>query len=98
MGSRRARAQGVLPEPVSARQAVPGPQDAVLRRGPVLILRHDRVRRADEQARGGWVLQQGEVVQRGLQPGVHLDAAAVPAQGLRVVPDRHVVRDFPAGR
>ena len=43
---RRRQVPHVLPEPLPARQAVPRPQDAVLRRRPLPLLRHVRVRRA----------------------------------------------------
>lgn len=38
--------EDLLPEPVLPGEAFPGPQDAVLRRGPLLVLRAVRVRRA----------------------------------------------------
>ena len=40
----------------------------------------------------GGLLLQGEGLGRGEQPRVHPHAAAVPAQGLRPLPDRHVIR------
>lgn len=40
----------------------------------------------------GQVFLKGEVQRGGLQPGLHPDAAILPAQGLRQVPDRHELR------
>ena len=58
-----------------------GPQDALLRCGAVSVLRS--LRGGRQGASRGWVLQQGEVHARELQPGVYINPAAVPAQGVR---------------
>ena len=76
-----------MPKPVLPCQAVSGPQDAVLRRRLVPVLRAVRGGRARVPHRG--VLQQGEVLGGGVQPGVHSDPPGVPAQGLRQ--DAHLV-------
>jgi len=87
---RRQESENVLPKPVLPRQDVPGPQDALLRRRPLPLLRPVRVRRA-RGARGG-VLFEGETFRGGLQPGLHPHPARVPAQGVRQVFDLVFVR------
>lgn len=78
----------LLPKLVPAGQALLGPQDAVLRRGAVPVLRYDRVGRA--RRAHSWLLFQGKVLAGRLQRGVYPDAPAVPAQGLR--PPAHPVQ------
>ncbi|CAM9357229.1 unnamed protein product, partial [Heterosigma akashiwo] len=69
VGGGRQGQQALLPEPVPALQALPGPQDALLRRGPFPVLRAVRGGRRGGAPRR--VLQQGEALPRGVQPGLH---------------------------
>mmetsp|Transcript_18453 Transcript_18453/g.40113 ORF Transcript_18453/g.40113 Transcript_18453/m.40113 type:complete len:242 (-) Transcript_18453:303-1028(-) len=86
---------GVLSEPVPPRQVVLGSQDAVLRRGSILFLRHHRGGRRGGAHSG--ILFEGEGVRRGLQPGVHTHVSAVSKVRVRQVHHQSVVRAFQTG-
>mmetsp|Transcript_1159 Transcript_1159/g.4053 ORF Transcript_1159/g.4053 Transcript_1159/m.4053 type:complete len:290 (+) Transcript_1159:649-1518(+) len=92
---RRRQGQAVLPELVPPVQALLGPQDVLLRRGALLVLRFDREGCAGAPHRG--VLQQGEELPGGLQSGLHSHAAQLPEEGLRQTPDRFLLRAEQAG-
>ena len=66
---------------MSASQAVPGPQDPVLRRRAFCLLRSDTERQRGLSRRG--LLLQGEIQSTQVQLVVHHDTATVPAARLR---------------
>ncbi|XP_059728749.1 histone acetyltransferase KAT8 isoform X2 [Haemorhous mexicanus] len=87
--------QDLLPEPVPAGQAVPGPQDALLRRGALRLLPAHRGRSPGRPHRR--LLLQGKGVPGREQRGVHPDPAPVPAPRLRQIPHRLQLRAVQAG-
>ena len=80
----------VLRESVVHRQALSGPQNALLRRDAVLFLCGDGVRRPGLSR--GRVFQQGEMLGNGVQSRVYHDAAAASAKGVRAFYDPVLVR------
>mmetsp|Transcript_158 Transcript_158/g.438 ORF Transcript_158/g.438 Transcript_158/m.438 type:complete len:235 (-) Transcript_158:487-1191(-) len=91
---RLARGARLLREPVPAREALPGPQDSLLRRAALPLLRDLLVRRPGRAH--GWLLLQGARFPGGLQPGVHPRAALLPATRLRQVYDLVLLRALQA--